>query len=169
MTKTIKMMVGAALVLGAAVPAFAQDSKPVGLSLRAGLFVPTDRGVRDVADSWFAGGLDYKLRDMPSASGQMNSISLSLDFAGKSGYRTVPILANYVVHHDQLYVFGGLGLSFSRFPVGGGSEDKTEFAYQVGAGYDFQAGPTPLFVEGKFMGNGRSTLNGFGFFAGIRF
>jgi hypothetical protein len=82
MTKTIKMMVGAALVLGAAVPAFAQDSKPVGLSLRAGLFVPTDRGVRDVADSWFAGGLDYKLRDMPRASGQMNSFCLSLEFAG---------------------------------------------------------------------------------------
>ncbi|AIE86951.1 hypothetical protein [Fimbriimonas ginsengisoli] len=167
MKRTITMMLGTALLLGVASSALAQDNKPSGISLRAGLFLPTDRGARDVSDSWFAGGIDYKIKDMGDMNGN-SSLGLSLDFTGKGGFRTVPLLLNYIVHRDQLYFFGGAGISFSRFASGGGSEDKTEFAYQAGAGYEFQKGQTPLFFEAKFMGNGRSALNGFGFFIGAR-
>jgi len=164
-------MVGAALLAGAAVPAMAQESRPIGLSLRAGLFLPTDRGLRDVGDSWFAAGLDYRLRDfgVSATTGQQTSLTLSLDYASKSGFRTVPILVNYQIRRNELYFFGGIGLSATRIATAGGSDDKTRFAYQLGVGYDFQRGNTPLFVEGKFLGNERSELNGFGVFVGVRF
>lgn len=169
MKKTITTMVGAALLFGAAVPALAQQSQPVGISLRAGLFFPTDSGLRDVAESWFTGGIDYRIRDMGSVNGSVRSLGLSLDYASKEDFRTVPLTVNYIVHRSELYFFGGVGVAFSRYASGGGWTDKTEFAYQLGAGYDFQQGQTPLFVEAKFMGNGHSELNGFGAFIGVRF
>ncbi|MGV3616989.1 MAG: outer membrane beta-barrel protein [Fimbriimonas sp.] len=172
MRNLITTMVGAALVFGAAVPAFAQQ-KPLGLSGRIGFFLPSDRGTRNNSDdAWFAMGVDYKIRDMPSTvEGRLSSLSLSLDYAAKEDYRSLPILVNYQVRQNEFYFFGGLGLNFARVDRGVlGTDSDTTFAYQLGLGYDFQtAGSTPLFVEAKFMGNEKSELNGFGLFAGVRF
>lgn len=168
MNKVITTMVGA-LLLGAAVPALAQTDaiKPVGLSARIGLFFPTDDTQRDSATSYFAGGLDYKLPFNLRAMGN-TQLTLSLDYAAKDDYRVVPLLVNANYHRDQFYAFAGVGLAFSRRPTGGGTEDKTRFAYQAGIGYDFHTGQNPIFVEGKFIGNDWSELNGFGVFVGVR-
>jgi hypothetical protein len=166
-------MVGAALIFGAAVPAFAQSTeKPIGLSARIGLFLPTEKGTRNNGgDSWFAAGLDYKYKEMFSdVPGRSSAITFSLDYAAKNDYRTVPLLVNYQVRNNEFYFFGGLGLAFSRVDRGiFGSDSDTTFAYQLGLGYDFRSGVTPLFVEGKFLGNEKTELNGFGLYAGVRF
>jgi opacity protein-like surface antigen len=172
MQKFFTMMVGAGLLLGAAVPTMAQEVRPIGLSARIGLFLPSDSGTRNTSDdAWFAAGVDYRLRDLPSTvNGRTSALTLSLDYAAKNEYRVLPVLVNYQLRQNELYFFGGVGIGFSRVDRGifGGDSDTT-FAYQVGLGYDFQQGATPLFVEAKFMGNEKSDLNGFGLFAGIRF
>lgn len=170
MKKILTTMVVSAMFAGAAVPAMAQEgvAKPVGLSIRAGLFFPTDRGVRDVSDAWAGGGVDYRL---PYTLGAMNSdsyLSVSLDYASKGDYRVVPVLLNYVVRKGAAYAFAGAGISFSRRPVGADFDDKIRFGYQGGIGFDIHQGEHPIFVEGKFLGNDISKLNGFGVYLGFR-
>ena len=172
MRKFVTMMVSAGLVLGAAVPALAQDTKPVGLSARIGVFLPSDRTTKNRSDdAWFAAGVDYKLKDMPSAmEGRASALTVSLDYAAKNNYRALPLLLNYQVRQNEMYFFGGVGLSFSRVDNGVfGTDSDTTFAYQLGLGFDFASGPTPLFVEGKFLGNEKSELNAFGLYVGVRF
>ncbi len=172
MRNYVTKMVGAAILMGAAVPAFAQESKPLGLSARIGLFLPTDKGTRNTSDdAWFAAGVDYKLRDLPSTvPGRSSALSISLDYAAKNNFRIVPVLLNYQLRTNELYFFGGVGASFARIDRGiFGAASDTLFAYQLGVGYDFQSGTNPLFVEAKFLGTERSEVNGFGLFAGIRF
>lgn len=171
MRKVMTTMVGAALIFGAAVPALAQE-KPVGLSARIGVFLPSDRATRNNSDdAWFAGGIDYKYKEMPSGvPGRSSAISFSLDFASKNDYRTIPLLVNYQIRNNDFYYFGGIGISFSRIDRGVfGTDSDTTFAYQLGAGYDYRSGVTPLFFEAKFMGNEKTELNGFGLYAGVRF
>jgi hypothetical protein len=168
MRKIVTTMVGAGLVFGAAVSASAQEAAnpPVGLSARIGVFLPTEDSTRDVAsDSWFAAGVDFKLKDLATMGGP-GSFTVSLDYAAKNDFRLLPILLNYQVRQGSSYLFGGVGATFSR--LGNGNSD-TLFAYQIGVGYDYQAGATPLFVEGKFMGTEKSELNGFGVYVGVRF
>jgi len=164
MNKALTTMVGAALLCGAAVPAFAQETKSTDISLRAGLFAPSDRFVRNNAgDSMFTAGVDYNWKTLTNGS-----VFFSLDYAAKGDFRVVPLLVNYKVQKNEFYFFGGVGVSFSRVPSGSGSSDKSEFGYQVGVGYDFQKGTNPLFVEAKYMGNGKDELNGVGVYLGIR-
>jgi len=170
MKKILTTMVGAALLAGAAVPAFAQEvnTKPVGLSVRAGLFFPTDRGIRDVSDTWIGGGVDYKLPWSIGHVSPNNYLTVSLDYAAKNDFRVVPILVNYVVRRGALYGFGGAGVSFARRPLGADFEDKIRFGYQAGLGWDIQQGEHPIFLEGKFLATDLSQLNGFGVYLGFR-
>lgn len=172
MRNLVTTMVGAALVFGAAVPALAQDTKPLGISGRIGLLFPHDRTTRNNSDDvWFTAGVDYKYKEFATGvEGRTNAITFSLDYAAKNDYRTVPLLVNYQVSSNDFYYFGGIGISFSRIDRGVfGTDSDTTFAYQLGAGYDFRGGETPLFVEAKFLGNEKSELNAFGLYAGIRF
>lgn len=170
MNKAITTMVAGALIAGAAVPAVAQD-KPAGLSVRLGLFLPTDSSTKSTSDSWFAFGVDYKLGNLTSAGGDhLGKLSLSLDYAGKGSFRTVPFVLNYTIRRGKIYAFAGPGVTFARSDVGGSTtEDKTDFAYDAGVGLDFDSGENPVFLEGKFMGCSNSSLNGFGVFLGFRF
>jgi len=169
MNKALTTMVAGALVLGAAVPAFAQD-KPLGLSVRIGGFISTGDSAKASADSMFSAGVDYKLGSLLSSFGN-SALSLSLDVAGKGNFRTVPLTLNYTVRGmNGLYGFAGAGISWTREGFADGtSEDKTRFAYQAGLGWDFQQGQFPLFVEAKYMGTDRSSLNGVGVYVGVRF
>ena len=172
MRKIVTMMVSAGLVLGAAVPALAQEVKPVGLSARVGVFLPSDRTTKNrSSDAWFGLGVDYKLKDMPSSvEGRSNALTVSLDYAAKNNYRSLPLILNYQVRQNEMYFFGGVGVSATRVDNGVfGTDSSTTFAYQLGLGFDFASGPTPLFVEGKFLGNEKSELNAFGLFVGVRF
>ncbi|MEZ0324750.1 MAG: hypothetical protein ACAH95_02500 [Fimbriimonas sp.] len=163
-----RIAVGAGLAVLAAC-AVAQDVKPVGLSVRAGLFMPTDSNTRAGGSGWFSAGVEYKVMDRMTMSGAMDQVTVSLDFASRNNFRIVPLLVNYVHHLQNFYVTAGVGVSFSRRPVGLGVEDRARFGYQLGIGHDFQTAQFPLFVEAKFFGNERAELNGFGAYVGVRF
>ncbi|MBI1757523.1 MAG: hypothetical protein HYR64_10500 [Fimbriimonas ginsengisoli] len=158
-------------ILGTAFPAWGQESKPVGLSVKAGLFWPSSSAGRNAGSTWFAGGAEFRVRDASVETkgiGPNSTITASLDYYNKGGFSNMPVLLNVVTHTSEMYYTVGAGVGFNRTPDGsGGTDSKTRFAWQAGVGYDFMQGKSPLFVEGKYFGNASSDLNGFGVFVGI--
>jgi hypothetical protein len=171
-----KKLITSAFVIvsvGAAIPAMAQESKPVGLSVRAGIFFPTQGSAKDAGKNWFIGGAEYKLNNMHfgkmGANAMNQSVALSVDFYNKSNISNVPVLLNYISRTDEYYFTLGAGIGFNRLPNGsGGTESKARFAGAVGLGYDFQRGKSPLFTEARYLFNSKSDLNGFAVMVGIR-
>jgi hypothetical protein len=165
--KMLMAALGACAITAAAVPANAQSTTPTGLSLKLGVFWPTDRDVRDAtSDTWFDVGLEYRLKDMPVTNEDMKShLSISLDWANHSDVRIMPILLNYVMDQRQTYWMIGAGAAFNHAP----GENNTRFAYQLGLGYNFQQGPTPAFVEARYIGTSESSESGIIFDVGVRF
>lgn len=174
MKKPTATLLAALAVFGAATQANAQYQKPIGVSARVGLFYPSNGDARDVeGQGWFGLGAEYKIRDLhfsDNNSKYTSMLTASLDYYGKGSFSQVPLLLNYVAHMESFYWTGGVGIGFGRVPVAaGGSESDTEFAFQVGVGYDFVKSQLPLFLELKYFGSSESKLNGFGIYGGIRF
>ncbi len=159
-------MVGAASILGFAVPANAQESRSMGLSVRLGGFFPTKNDIDD--DLLFSVGLDYKIKDLNFDMSDRNTrtaLTVSADWYGNSEFSNIPVMLNLVASQNQMYYFLGAGVAF--LDVDGGS-DETNFTYALGVGYNFQQGRTPVFFEAKYFGNSESALNGFGVYVGAR-
>ncbi|MBS1722076.1 MAG: hypothetical protein JSS66_03605 [Armatimonadetes bacterium] len=174
MKKTISLAFASVLAIGIAAQANAQYTKPLGLSLRLGVWYPSNGDARDVeGQGWFAGGAEYKIKDLHFSSTDQkysSSLTASLDYYGKGSFSNVPLLINYVGRTDSFYYTAGAGVGFGRTPqTGGGSTSDTQFAFQIGAGYDFVKMGTPLFVEVKYFGGSESKLSGFGIYGGVRF
>lgn len=158
-----------------AVTIFGQESKPVGLSVRAGLIFPMSGYGRDVGSTWFGIGGEFKVRDMGFGTmdrGMASHLSVSLDWYGKGEASAVPLLLNWVANQNQIYWTAGAGLAFTRDEeiVGGVARgrNRTNLAFTLGVGYNFQTGTNPFFVEGRFMGNSNSNLNALGAYVGVR-
>lgn len=168
----MRTMLAAAVAL-VATAAIAAPGTPgaAGVSVRAGLFLPTNADARNEGASFIALGAEYKLRELNfiAAPGYSADLTLSLDYFGKGDYRNVPLLVNYVGHVSNIFYSAGVGAGFSRRPLGNSSEAKTLFTYQVGAGYEFPSSTTPFFLEAKFFGTERPELWGTGIYAGVRF
>jgi hypothetical protein len=168
MNRKILVATAGALALGVmAVPAAAQTTKPVGLSLRAGIGFPTASGSR--RDMLFAVGAEFKVSDAnlgmadKSANGH---ISLSADYLGKSSSYAIPVLLNYVGMNNEFFYSAGAGISFDH--SGNGGDNKGNFGYQVGLGYNFQQSQTPVFLEAKYFGSSKSEFNAIGVYLGVR-
>ncbi|HXH60163.1 MAG TPA: hypothetical protein VNI20_02265 [Fimbriimonadaceae bacterium] len=159
--------------LGLATIANAQYNKPAGISLRGGMFFPSNASAKAEGKTWFGVGIDYKLKDIDfrrSANGYDTSYSLSVDYYGKGDHANLPVLLNFVSRKDQFYYSAGAGLGFAKTPdVGGGTSTNTEFSYAFAIGFEFQRGTTPFFIEGRYMGSAETRLNGVGVYAGVRF
>lgn len=169
----MKFQAGCCLAtLALATGAFAQETRPFGLSVRAGFFFPASQEAEREAKTWVTAGLEYKLGDLrfrDAESDYSAQYSISVDYFGRGDFRSVPVLANYVGRFDQLYYSVGAGVSFARAPQSFTRvSNKTEFAYSLAVGYDFTRGTTPFFVEGRYHGNGDSRLAGFALLAGVR-
>lgn len=169
--KTLGLGVAAAaLTLGAVGTAGAQMSKPTGISIRAGIFSPTDSSARDIGNTWFAAGIEWKGGDLNRTGSMMNSHahwSISADWYGKDDASTVPVLINYVEKTTNFYWTAGAGIGFNRLP---GMSNESKFAYSFGLGWDAPSNNgTPWFVEGRYFGNSQTELNGFGLYLGVRF
>lgn len=168
MTKLATIALGASLIFAGAASVQAQESKPIGLSIRAGLFFPQNGDARDAeGSSWFAGGVELKVKDVNwkgMGEGYNGHLSVSLDTIGKGDVKNVPLLLNYTARANEWYYTAGLGVSFSAFD----GNDRTRLAYQLGVGYDFTQGKTPFFLEAKYWGSSKSEFTGFGVYAGIR-
>lgn len=182
----------AALLMATTVSAPAQETKPMGLSIRAGGFFPSDSDARDESDIWFAFGLEYKLKDLTyqESDGTATHLSLSVDWFESGDFRQFPILLNLVGTKNQTYYSVGVGFTFAKHrtryqPIfdGGGDEwdggfeplseswrtkEDTLFAYSLGIGYQFQQGQTPVFLEARYFGCEKSVLNGFAVYVGVK-
>jgi len=147
-------------------PAAAQMTKPIGLSIRAGAVFPTDSSTRSaVGNTWLGFGAEYALgamgMGMPGTNGHL---SISADWFGKSSASVIPVLLNFVGTQNEFFYSAGAGVSFTS----GTPFSKTNFGYQVGVGYNFATGATPVFIEAKYWGNGHSQLNAIGAYLGVR-
>jgi hypothetical protein len=166
-----KILAAAGLIVVLAVPAMGQETKPMGLSLRAGVFLPTSTEARDAATTWFAGGGEYKLSNTnlgTSGAGSVQNLALSVDYFGKSDFRCAPVLLNWEGANNSTFYSIGVGAAFDRWDNGtGGTASATHLAGQVGIGYNFMQGKSPLFVEAKYWLDQKSVLNGFGLYLGI--
>lgn len=174
MKKTATLAFATFLALGIAGNAAAQYQKPLGASIRVGVFYPSNGDARDVeGQGWFAGGIEYKLRDLHFGMGDSKysaSLTASLDYYGKGSFTNIPLLLNYVGRMDSFYYVGGAGVGFGRIPSAlGGSTNDTEFAFRLGIGYDFVKMTTPFFLEVNYFGGSESRLAGFGIYGGVRF
>jgi hypothetical protein len=170
--RTFSFATAAALVAAAAI-APAQQTKPVGLSLRLGLFWPSSERAKSEGKNWFAFGAEYKLGDIKFSSrtpGYASSYSVSADFFSKGDFRNTPVLINYIGRKDNIYYTAGAGIGFTRTrETALEIETHTEFAYQIGVGYEFLSQNMPLFAEVKYIGSSDSRLAGFAAFVGVRF
>ncbi len=152
--------------------AYAQETKPLGLSVRAGFFLPTNRAAKNAGENWLSFGLEYKIGDLkfgPTNPGYVNSYSISVDYYNKGDFRNVPVMLNYIGRGETIYYFAGAGVGFSRLTIGTNVLNSTDFAYQMGIGYEIMRGKTPIFFEAKYVGSGESRLAGWGLFVGTRF
>ena len=172
--KILTTALGTMALLGS-VGAYAQATKPIGLSVKAGIVFPTSGYGRDIGRTWFGVGADYKLMDANFGMTDRSSsgmLTLSADYYGKGAASAVPILVNYVGMQNEFYFTVGAGLAFTRDEelVGGVMQgrNKTNFAYQFGIGYNFQSGANPLFVEGRYLGNSNTRLSALGVYVGVR-
>ncbi|MCW5937383.1 MAG: hypothetical protein KIT11_08770 [Fimbriimonadaceae bacterium] len=173
MKKTAITLAAVALGVMLAAPAAAQYEKPLGLSARLGLFFPTNGDARDEEGrSWFAGGLEYKIRDLNyGSSNQMSaSLTISADYYGKGDFSNIPLQLNWVARSQQVYYGAGAGVGFTHIK-GGRNQDSNDvdFTFNLVVGYDFVRSSTPFFIEGRYWGSNESQLNGFGVYAGVRF
>lgn len=195
MKKFVFTGLGACAILAMSVSASAQQAAPSGLSLRGGMFFPSDSNARDTGKMWFGLGLDYKLKNVNvpmGASSFAPTYSVSLDWISKGSYTNLPILFNLTTNQDKFYFSAGVGVAFQKVPIyaagggggtggGGGStnpislapailgsESRTRFAFQLSAGMNIPAGMNTYFVEARYFG-GSAELAGFGLFGGIRF
>lgn len=174
MKKAFALGAMALVFTGATTIAFAQETKPIGLSIRAGIFWPTQARAKAAGKTWFGGGVEYKLGDLKLAeagSTLSSSYSVSVDLYQKGSWRNVPVLLNYIGRSSEgFYFFGGAGVGFARtINAVNVKKNSTAFAYQLGVGYDLNKSKMPIFLEAKYIGSSKSDLNGFGVFAGIRF
>lgn len=174
--KFFKAVLGIGVLAALATVSSAQATKPMGLSVRAGFFMPSSGIAKDQGKNWFGFGAQYKLKDLGFGTmdrGYAASLEVSADYMSKGDLQSMPVLLNYVARQNQMFFSGGAGFSFSKEidvvgpPVT--TRNRTVFAYQIGVGYDFQQGQTPLFVEAKYFGSTSTDLNGFGVYVGVRF
>lgn len=157
----------AAFALGAVAISDA-DNKPSGISVRVGVFNPTDSAARALGNTWLAGGVEWeggKLYNQGGMGGN-NHWSLSADYYGKSDASAVPLLANFVSRNQSMYWSAGAGFSFNRWA----GESKTRFAYSAAIGWQApNSGGMPWFLEGRYWGNAQTELSGWGIYLGTRF
>lgn len=169
MKSMVKMSLAAAAIAVLVAPAAAQYEKPMGMSLRAGIFMAQGDGKKFEGQNWFSIGLEKQLKEVKSDNPDyMAHWSLSLDYYGKGGFSNVPVLYNYVGRTSDFYYTAGVGVGFGR-TQSAGSDSTLDFNYSVAVGRDLNFGGNPFFVEARYFGSGRTSLSGFAFLGGIRF
>ena len=152
--------------------ALAQESKPIGLSIRGGAFWPGSNAAQAEGKTWLAAGAEFRLQNLNfgmASPGTSSYLSVSVDYMGTGDFRSMPVLLNYVGRNNEFYYTAGAGYTFGRHVIAGPTvEDKNTFAYCLGVGYDFARGTMPFFVEGRYFGSSESDFNGFGVYLGVR-
>jgi hypothetical protein len=162
--KVLAIALGGVALGAMALPAYAQTSKPLGLSIRAGVVFPTTNGSNTVL---FGGGLEYALSNSSTGNmglGSNGHLSISADYYGKNGAYAIPIMVNYVGTANEFYYTIGAGITDSNDSV----NSSWNFGYTAAVGINFSQSQTPFFLEGRFWGNSDSRFNAIGAYLGVR-
>ncbi len=166
------MIIRAAMVAGVAAIAtasMAQTNGPSGVSVRLGAFFPTNSASRALNSTWFAGGLDYKLKAYSVAAASESTrayLSISADYYESHGSRDIPVALNYNLRQDQFVYSVGIGPDFRRL----GTDGRVGISGQLGVAYDFGNNTqTPFFVSAKYYFASKNELSGVGAYVGMRF
>jgi len=172
MTTNLKRMAGLAVAgFGMAAISGAQTNGPAGISARLGVTFPTSTIARDISNSWFAFGADYKLKnDLGTAgSGMPAYLSLSADYYSDGGFHSLPVALNYNIRQGQLVFAVGVGATWNH-EFG---NDVASLGEQVAVTYEFnRSGRTiemPFFVQAKYFHSGNKDLDALGVYVGVRF
>lgn len=156
-----------AALSGVAAIAGAQTNGPLGISVRAGVMLPTND---DAFSTAFAAGIDYKLRNFSLRSpgeGLQSYLGLSADYYGDGDHNNIPVALTYNVRSGSIVYHAGIGIDFHA-----GDDTGTSLGGQVGIAYEFgNAGRAnnPLFLQAKYFITDKSELSGFGLYLGYRF
>lgn len=153
--------------------ALAQETKPIGVSIKIGQIEPQGRAAREEGKRWVIVGADMKVKDMKyDGKGKGEYLTASVDFYSKGDFSSIPLMLNYVVRQNEWYFLAGAGVAFTQDSRVFGSDTITdeaiELAFGIGVGYDFQNWKSPLFAEARYMGNGNDRLSGFAVSIGVR-
>jgi hypothetical protein len=176
--RTSLFMVAALVAASAFVTmASAQETKPTGLTVRAGAFFPSLKETREATKStWLTAGLEYKIGDLAMAGmekGQKAYYSISVDYAGQSNFYVVPVLLNYVGHANEFFYSVGAGVSFAQVEAASVKNKKSVFGYRLALGYEFSKSAMPVHIEAGYLGASGSEvkdkLNGIFVDVGVRF
>ena len=159
----------AALALAMSAMAGAQMSKPSGISIRGGAFMPSDSAARAIGNTWLGAGVEWKGGDINRNGYTANSHahwSISVDWYGKNDTSAIPVLVNYVEKNQSFYWSAGVGMSM----LDDGTDNLSKLGYSVALGWDAPSNSgMPWFLEGRYFGSSESAFNGFGMYVGLRF
>ncbi len=147
-----------------------QATKPMGLSVGAGVFFPSSSAGRAESKNWFIIGADYQIKsaNLTAAGNATSTASISVDYSNKGSFQNLPVMVNITSHNSELYYKLGVGFGFARIPNGATTDSSTNFMYSLGGGYNFEQGRSPLFVEARYLGCSKADLNGFAVMVGVR-
>jgi len=148
----------------------AQSVTPSGLSVRLGLFTPTNSLASDLGSTWFGFGADFKLSTLSAAVpvvGTEAYFGISADYYSHGGDSDIPVALTYNVRQGPIALAAGLGPDFRNSgdvtSTGVGIGEQVAFTYEIGKI------PIPLFVQAKYFFSSKPELSGFGFYIGARF
>jgi len=148
----------------------AQTNGPTGISVRLGAYFPTNSLGSDLASTWFAGGIDYKLNTLSVKAPITNTegyFGISADYYGHGGDNDIPVALTYNLRQGQIVFSAGIGPDFRN------ATDLTDngvgIAEQVGIAYEFVHSYTPVFIAAKYFFASKPELSGAGVYLGIRF
>jgi hypothetical protein len=157
----------ASMILAGAALSSAQTNGPTGLTIRAGVFLPTSQLARAISNSWFTFGADYKFNNTSVSAPTMGTLAylgLSVDYYSSGNNSALPVAVTYNVRSGQLVWSAGIGIDFVRLGA-----NTSGLAGQVGVAYEFGTAPTPFLLQAKYFLSSKTDLNGFGLYAGVRF
>jgi hypothetical protein len=168
--KQILSVTAIALFVVAAAPA--QETKPLGLSVRVGAHFPTYSLNNVSKDTGLAYGLSYnflKLDKYRIEGEYFGSTHRASAFGNRRNVNNWAFsgVAYYDVPMQPYYV--GLGLGFGKSSVnlpGVNVSNDTQFVYTLIGGYNFNKS---VFAEVRYQGSSAETLRGITVLAGYRF
>ena len=148
----------------------AQTNGPSGLSVRVGLFLPSNSDASNVGKTWLGLGADYKLSmlafKIPGVDLQ-SYFGVSADFYTHGGDNDLPVAFTYNLRQGSVVYSAGIGPEFRN--SGDLTSTGVGIAEQLGVAFEFGNGPLPLFVQAKYFISSRPELGGLGLFVGARF
>jgi hypothetical protein len=148
----------------------AAQTAPSGLSVRVGMFLPTNSLASDLGSTWFSFGADIKLSTLSASVpvvGTEAYFGISADYYSHGSDSDIPVALTYNVKQGPLGFAAGIGPDFRN--SGDLTSTGVGIGEQLSIKYDIIKVGVPIFVEGKYFFSSKPELSGFGLYVGIKF